>query len=352
MFFRIAFRNLMRHRTRTLILGGAIGSVAFLLTFLIALVAGVKSTMIRNGTALMTGHVNIAGFYKMSQSSALPLVTEFPTLLEIAKREVPEAKLIIDRMKAYGKVISDRDSLQLPLWGVRMEQEQEVLAKLELAEPKDYIEDLDTNTTAIPPQKGSLQDLGSKSSIALFASQAKKLKVRVGDMVTISLPTYRNMSNTKDVKVVAVLKDLGLMSQFSAYAHTDDTLEIYQLKETTTGQIMIFLQDINQVPGVEERLRKAIANAGYEVLEKDPNPFFFKFDRNILINIFIMNTPIVNFNWWYVVFFKRRMDFNFSLDKVKSLRFGIFIYISPTRVPCVKKMSFISLLFISERWGC
>lgn len=277
-FILIAVRNLYKNKTRTLILGGAIAGVALVLTILLALIQGIKSTMIANGTALMTGHVNVAGFYKISPSSASPLITDYSKLLEIAKQSVPEADFIIDRMKAYGKVISDSDSIQVPMWGVDINQEQKVIARLELAPIKDYWEtkEIKNNGNLI---EGNMQELSKTGTLAIFSSQAKKLKVHVGDQVTISMPTYRNTSNTKDVKVVAVLRDLGLMSQFSLFLNSKDAKEIYQLKESTTGQLMIFLKDIDKVSEVEDRLRKVYADHGYKIMEKESNPFFMKLDR-------------------------------------------------------------------------
>lgn len=259
-FFRIAFRNLLKNRTRTVVLGSAIAFIAFFLMVLMSLIQGIQDTMIKNGTAIMSGHVNIAGFYKRSQSSASPIVTDYQKLYDLAKKTVPEAELMIDRMKGYGKVISETESIQVPMWGIRIENEGTVLGTMET-------------------ESGNIQDLVKTGTIALFVSQAKKLNVQIGDMVTLSLPTFRNINNTKDVKVVAILKDLGLFSQFSLFLHSDDVREIYQLKDNTTGQIMIFLPDIKKVPEVEERLRKAVAAAGFSLMEKEANPFFMKFDR-------------------------------------------------------------------------
>lgn len=277
-FFLIALRNLFRHKTRSLVLGGAIGGVAFLLTVLISLVSGIRQTMIKNGTALMTGHINIAGFYKISSSSASSVVVDYQKLSEIAKREVPEAKLIIDRMKAYGKIISEQDSIQLPIWGIDIKQESSILGQLALAHPTDYM--TSEELKKYPHfTSGAIADLKDHGTLVIFAAQAKKLGVHVGDMLTISMPTYRNISNTMDVRLVAILKDIGLMSQFSSFLNTEDAKKIYQVKPTTSGQIMIFLKDINDVPVVEERLRKVISKEGYTLMEKDPQPFFLKFDR-------------------------------------------------------------------------
>ncbi len=277
-FILIAVRNLIKNKTRTMVLGGAMASVAFILTVLLSLIQGIRGTMIKNGTALMTGHVNVAGFYKISPSSASPLITESEKLLEITKEALPDADFIIDRMKAYGKIISESDSMQVPMWGIDIKQEAKVLGRLELASISDYwtTEELKNQTDRI---EGNLNELEKRGTLVLFAQQAKKLKVHVGDMVTISMPTQRNINNTMDLRVVAVLKDLGLLSQFSLFIQMDDAKEIYQLKPTTTGQLMVFLKNLNEVPAAEEKLRKVFSEKGYRILEKESQPFFMKFDR-------------------------------------------------------------------------
>jgi putative ABC transport system permease protein len=266
-YFLIAYRNILQRRVRSLMLAVAIVFVSVIFSLLLALLEGVKGAMVGNGTALMTGHVNIAGFYKISQSSANPMVTKYPDLLTYAKEKIPEADIVIDRVKAYGKVISETDSTQIPMWGVNMEQEKNVLGRLDV-EPSS-----DPNN---PPDINKLKESGT---IALFAVHAKKLKVGVGDMVTISVPTYRNMANTKDVKVVAILKDVGMMSQFNAYLNAKDVRELYQNKSDSTGQIMIYLRNLGDLAKVEARMRKDISDKGHILMDKDPAPFWMKYDR-------------------------------------------------------------------------
>lgn len=266
-YFIIAYRNILQRRVRSLMLAASIVFVSVIFSLLLALVHGVQQTMIANGTALMTGHVNIAGFYKISQSSANPMVTKYPELMKYARENIPEADIIIDRVKAYGKLISETDSTMIPMWGVNMDQEKNVLGRLEVETSKD------------PNNPADLSKLSESGTLALFEVHAKKLKVGVGDMVTVSLPTYRNMTNTKDVKVVAILKDVGMMSQFNAYLNAKDVRELYQNKQDSTGQIMVYLKKLSDLPKVEARMRKEIAEKGYTLMEKESSPFWMKFDR-------------------------------------------------------------------------
>jgi ABC-type lipoprotein release transport system permease subunit len=155
----------------------------------------------------------------------------------------------------------------IPLWGVDMSQEEHVLGRLE-ADP--------SFDSSVP---GDIKNLRERGTIALFAVHAKKLNVRVGDRVTLSVPTYRNIYNTRDLKVVVVLRDLGMMSQFSGYMNAEDARGLYQSKEDSTGQIMIYLRDLGKLPQVEARMRKDLADKGYLLMDKDPAPFWMKFDR-------------------------------------------------------------------------
>ena len=73
--FIIALRNLIQAKERTLMLSLALSIVALLLTIMLALSQGVSNTMRESATTLVSGHVNVAGFYKAKVDDSFPLVT-------------------------------------------------------------------------------------------------------------------------------------------------------------------------------------------------------------------------------------------------------------------------------------
>ncbi len=276
--FTIARRNLISHRGRTLILGGAIALVTCLMVFMMALTRGIKARMIENATALSTGHVNVGGFLKISQSSAAPIVTQAARVRELLAREVPEATLIVDRVRAYGKIISDTNSIMVPITGINMATEKRILGGLNLARVRDYVEAY-APAPGAPEAEGSMADLEQRGGLAIFASHARKLKARVGDVVTVSMPTYRNVYNTKDVRIAAILQDLGMISSFTMFMHHEDVREIYDMAADTTSVFQIYLPSLDAVPAVEDRLRKALSAASFTLMDKDANPYWMKFER-------------------------------------------------------------------------
>ncbi len=265
-FVKIAVRNIIKNRTRSFILGISIMMTTVILSLLMAFTSGVEHTMMKNSTILLTGHVNVSGFYKISQSSAAPVITDLKDLNQIVRENVPEAVVILDRIKAWGKIISDTSSLQYPMWGVDIVSEKDIKGTLESADELKY-------------GKSDLAMMQERGNIAVFETHAEKLSLKTGDSVTISMPTYRNTNNTMDLKVVAVLKDIGFLSQFSIMAHKDDLRDIYQMNEDSSGQIMIYLKSLKDVPIVENRLRRVFEEKGYSMMEKESAPFWAKFER-------------------------------------------------------------------------
>ena len=139
-FMRIAFRNIIKHKNRSLMLGVAIIIVTTILIVLMATATGIESTMIKTSTMLMSGHVNIAGFYKWRPTSAGPMIMDYLELKQLAVENVPEAKCVVDRFMSWGEIISDFDSVHSAIWAVDFAEEKELKDVLELADRKDYIE--------------------------------------------------------------------------------------------------------------------------------------------------------------------------------------------------------------------
>ena len=83
---------------------------------------------------------------------------------------------------------------------------------------------------------GNLDDLAQPNTMLVFESQVEKLKVKVGDAVTISAQTTRGTANTVDCRIVAIAKDMGLLSKFGVFVPVATTRALYQLRPDTTGR--------------------------------------------------------------------------------------------------------------------
>ncbi|WP_426750635.1 ABC transporter permease [Myxococcus sp. Y35] len=257
--FLIAFRNLGTHRRRTLLLGGAIAGVTALLVILMGLSTGMKESMLRSATTLSTGHVNVAGFYKLTAGQAAPVVTGYPAILEQIRKDVPELDFAVQRGRGWLKLVSETASMQVGAGGIDVESEPGLRQVLQI-------------------RAGSLDGLAEPNTVLLFEKQAKRLNVQVGESVTLAAQTMRGTSNTVDARVAAIAADMGMLSDFGIFVPSDTLRSLYQFKSDTAGALLLYLKDIQQVPVVQARLRKTLADAGHVVMDHDPRAFFMKFE--------------------------------------------------------------------------
>jgi putative ABC transport system permease protein len=255
----IAVRNLLQNKKRTLLLGTAVAMVTVLLVLLSSLLNGMQDTMLRNATTLSSGHVNVAGFFKITSGTAAPVVTHYAELEAAVRKHVTGLDLIVERGRGWGKVISETTSLQSAIAGIDIDRE------------RGFME-------AVTLESGDLKQLHEPHTVMIFHSQAEKLGVKVGDEVTISSPTFRGVSNTVELKIVAVAKDMGMLSSFSVFVHHDAIRDLYLLDESTTGALHVYLKDPDRSEEVASKLQTALQKDGYRLMERVAEPFWRKFD--------------------------------------------------------------------------
>ena len=255
----ISFRSLLQHRLRSGLLGAAIALVTAGLLMVTGISVGINDTLLTSATTLMSGHVNVGGFYKATASQSAPVVTAFAKVEDIVKREFPEVDYVAQRGRGWAKLVSDTGSMQAGIGGVNIANEPGM-------------------RRVIVVKEGSIDDLSKPDAILLFEEQADKLSAKVGDRLTIAAPTFRGTNNTVDVTVVAVAKSVGMLSSFNVFINEQQLRKLYQLNDETTGALLVYLKDIRQVKVVQERMREVLKQDGYTMMEADPRAFWMKFD--------------------------------------------------------------------------
>jgi ABC-type lipoprotein release transport system permease subunit len=124
--------------------------------------------------------------------------------------------------------------------------------------------------------EGSLDGLTQPNTILLSEKQAERLKVKVGDALTLSAPTARGVANTMDVRVVGIMRSVGVLSSIFSFIPEESLRRLYQLNERTTGAIHLYLKDADAAPQVMSRLLADLRTAGYRVMDHDPQPYWMK----------------------------------------------------------------------------
>ena len=268
----IAVRNLVQARRRTLLLSLAIGMVTTLLVLMLALSQGISDNLVKSATTLSAGHVVVAGFFKPSPSQAIPMVTDAAHVRAVVEKSTPGLDYIIARGRGWGKVVGPGGTVQSGFSGVTLKDEPRFIQTLQLAEQIEYKENGEHRIL------GDASKLANENTVILFANQAKRLEVDVGDAVTFVTETNDGRTNTIDLTVVAIARDLGMLSSWSILGNQESLRKVYKLNADTTGAFWVYLKDIDQADSVMNTLRVALAQEGFQLMDHDPNPFFFKFE--------------------------------------------------------------------------
>ncbi|PKN58989.1 MAG: ABC transporter permease [Deltaproteobacteria bacterium HGW-Deltaproteobacteria-14] len=269
----IAFQNLLQARRRTLLLGLAIVLVTMLLIVLGAVSHGFQETLQRNATALVSGHVNVGGWYKNKETDAWPMVANVDEIERIARENTPGLDFMVARDRAWAKAISRDESFYVSPSGIDIAAEQRLRDVLHLVPESAY---KDGGRDAV---LGDLDRLAEPHTALIFESQARRLGVTVGDYVTLTAPTGSGRTNSIDVTVVAVARDAGFLSQWNFFVPSADIHELYQTDDDTTSVVMLYLDDPSRAEEVMGHLREVFAANGYTLMDHEPAPFFFKFER-------------------------------------------------------------------------
>jgi ABC-type lipoprotein release transport system permease subunit len=181
-------------------------------------------------------------------------------VLEVAKKTLPEMDFAVERGRGWAKVVGDRGSFQAAINGIDIGTEPAF-------------------KKALTVESGDIDELAKPNTMLIFEAQAKKLELKVGDAVTISSQTPRGVANTIDCRVVAIARDIGLLSQWNTFISNDSLRTLYQLRPDVTGAVQILLkpQYVENLAPLAARLRSALEQAGYRVMEPDPRAFWMKF---------------------------------------------------------------------------
>jgi len=255
--FLIAFRNLLSHGRRNLLLGAAIAGATALLVFLGCLSSGVKFTVLESATAVATGHLNVGGFYKVTAGQSAALVTDYKKIRGIVEKTLPDLDFVAPRGRGWARLVSDEGSMQVGVAGVDMANEPRLPKVLKMRE-------------------GKLEDLGKPGNVLIFASQAKKLKVKTGDNMVFSVLTARGVNNTVDVRVAGVAEDMGLMTSWNTFLPQETLNRLDQTNESVTGALLVYIKDMKRIPRDIDLLRKALAENGYTVMDRSAKAFWLK----------------------------------------------------------------------------
>ena len=243
--FKIAIRNLMRYKRRTLLTASlvTIGVVSVLV--FISVSGSFKNMMIGQITDSFLGHIQIHKKGYVASIDSLPLTLSLsPNALqkvEKAINEIPDIEAYAKRIKFGGMFSNFVETTNVRLNGVYPEDEARTVPLL-LSRIREGEKTIRTGEILVPELL------------------AKGMKVKVGDTVVVIATNRDGSVNGKQFQVGGILESATGPGGRDGYIHIDDAAEILRMDTMEISEIAIRLKNFDKLHEVFDRLKGELSN--------------------------------------------------------------------------------------------
>lgn len=241
--FKIAIRNLIRYKRRTLLTGSLVAiGIVFVLVF-VAASGSFKNVMIGEITDSMIGHIQVHQKGYVASIDNLPLNMNMKpqavAKVEQVLKSMPEVEAVSPRVKFGGMFSNFTETTNIRLNGVDPEKETATVPLL--------LRRVSEGEKTIRKGEMLIPDL-----------LARGMKVKVGDMVVVIATNQDGSVNGKQLKVGGVLDSATGPGGRDGYVHIDDAIEILRMEERSISEIAIRLKDFSKMSVVNQKLQAAL----------------------------------------------------------------------------------------------
>jgi putative ABC transport system permease protein len=253
--FKIALRNLLRYKRRTLLTASLITiGVVFVLVFM-SVSGSFKNMMIGQITDSMLGHVQVHRKGYVASIDNLPLNLNLKAgavaRLEKILDTQPEIVAYSPRIKFGGMFSNFAETTNIRLNGVIPEKEF-------------------ATTPLLPSRIIDGEKEIKRGEILIPELLAKGMKVKVGDVVVIVATNKDGSVNGKQFKVGGILQSVTGPGGRDGYIHFDDAVEVLRMENPEVSEFAIRLKDFGKLGKFSDKLESLLAKE----LNQQDKPIF------------------------------------------------------------------------------
>jgi putative ABC transport system permease protein len=253
--FKIAIRNLMRYKRRTLLTASLISiGVIFVLTFT-AVTTSFKNMMIGEITDSMLGHVQIHKKGYVASIDNLPL----------------NLNLKADQIKLIEEVLAKNTDMEaysprIKFGGMFSNFAETTTIRLNGIDPKKEFATTPRLTARVSSGKKDLE----KGEIFIPVLLSTGMGVKVGDTIVIVTTNQDGSVNGKQFKVAGILESATGPGGRDGYVHISDARELLRMDDMQVSEYAIRLKDFSKLYSFNDKLGKELSGQ----LNKMGNPIF------------------------------------------------------------------------------
>ena len=241
---RIAIRNLIRYKRRTLLTASLITiGVVFVLVFM-AISGSFKNMMVSQITDSFLGHIQIHKKGYVSSIDTLPLTMNMETQ---AIKKVKKAISNVPEIEAY--------SMRIKFGGMFSNFVETTNVRLNGVYPKEEIKTVPLFPERIIKGKKNIV----KGEILVPELLAKGMKVKIDDIIVVIATNKDGSVNGKQFKVGGILESATGPGGRDGYIHIDDALEVLRMNEIQISEIALRINDFANLDVAYNKLRNILS---------------------------------------------------------------------------------------------
>lgn len=252
LYFRIAWRNLWRHRTRTIIVVTAMALGLSMMMMYDGLIAGFNQAIYGNAIKVLGGNIQVhaEGYRAKADQTPLLALENDQKVIDLAKAQ-PNVIAASRRIKTGGLASSREGAFPSEIIGIEPEQE------------------LNVNLAAKHVVDGRYLTSSDADVIFIGKGLADAMSVKVGDRVSVTGQALHEQMRLRTMTVVGIY-DLGMpdIEKGTIYVSLKEAQDLYGVTGQST-EIAISLKQIGQEDAVIKAMKPSLP--GYEIDSYDVN---------------------------------------------------------------------------------
>ncbi|HSK88630.1 MAG TPA: FtsX-like permease family protein [Anaerolineales bacterium] len=277
LYLRLAWRNIWRHRRRTVIIVVAMGLALGMMMMYDGLMDGFNNAIYGNAIRVMGGNIQVhaAGYREKVDSNPLIPLENDEAVVKAALAH-PDVTAASRRIQTGGLLSNREGAFTISIIGIEPEVEA----------PTSLIAENITD--------GRWLAADDQDSILIGRGLAEVMDVQIGDRITM-VGSDRHKQNRQRTMTIAGIYDLGMptLEKQTIYISLAEAQALFDLRDQST-EVQINLNDIGQ----ESRVVGALAPAmpGYEVESWDktyPDLANAVTSKNVVMDIFSVIIQVI-----------------------------------------------------------
>ena len=246
LYLRLAWRNIWRHRRRTVIIVLAMGLSLAMMMFYDGLMDGFNNAIAGNAVRVLGGNVQVhaEGYREKVDSNPLLPLTDDAAIVEAALAQ-PNVIAASRRIQTGGLISNREGAFPMTIIGIDAEAEAPVSLIAEHIVDGRYVETAD------------------EDSVLIGQGLAEALSLKVGDRVTMVGSDIHKQNRQRTMTVIGIY-DIGIpsMEKGTAYISLTEAQNLFELRGQST-EVQITLERVGTESAVVTALTPLLP--GYEV---------------------------------------------------------------------------------------